>query len=85
MKNKRFKPTNYSRGFYWGKKALKKAYREEGKRGLHKCDRASRTCASYGKDKRVKRTKKGKVLTPKFRAYYRGISYGMLSGYNEVT
>ena len=80
-----YKKSDYSRGFKWGKKTIKKAYREEGKLGLHRCDKASRTCSKYGKNRRIKRTKKGKYLNEPLRSYYLGISSGMLAGYNEIT
>ena len=82
---KKRKKSDYSRGFKWGKKTIKKAYREEGKRGLRKCDKSASTCNKYGSNRKIKRTKKGKYLTEPLRAYYRGISKGMLSGYNEIT
>ena len=83
--SKKYNKSAYSRGFNWGKKTIKKAYREKGKRGLRRCDKSASTCNKYGTNRKIKRTKKGKYLTEPLRAYYRGISKGMLSGYNEIT
>ena len=82
---RKYKKSDYSRGFKWGKKTIKKAYREEGKRGLRMCDKSALTCKKYGTNRKIKRTKKGKYLNEPLRAYYRGISSGMLAGYNEIT
>ena len=82
---KKYQARHYSNGYKWGKKTIKKAYREEGKRGLHRCDKSARTCARYGSNRKIRKTKKGKWLNEPLRAYYRGISKGMLAGYNEVT
>ena len=82
---KKRKKSDYSRGYSWGKKTIKKAYEERGRIGLKECDKASITCKKYGTDRKIKKTKKGKVLNEPLRAYYRGISSGMLAGYNEIT
>ena len=83
MKKKRRK-SSYSRGYSWGKKTIKKAWEDRGHRGVGECDKASITCEKYGKDRTVKKTKKGKVLNEPLRAYYRGISAGMTAGYIEI-
>lgn len=76
--------SDYSRGTKWGRKTIKKAYREDGKVGLSRCDKSAITCKNYGTNRKIKKNKKGKALTEPFRAYYRGIANGMLLGYNDL-
>ena len=82
-KNKK-RSSNYSRGFSWGKETIKREYRILGKKGIALCDKTAFTCEQYGTNQKIKRTKKGKKLTSSLRAYYRGISRGMLAGYNDI-
>lgn len=75
---------SYDRGFRWGKRTILKEYREDGDRGLHRCDKAAKTCRKYGYDMRITKTKKGVPLTASARQYYRGIADGMQDGYDKL-
>ena len=78
------KKSMYERGFSWGKRTILKEYREDGDRGLHRCDKAAETCRKYGCDMRIKQTKNGVPLTASVRQYYRGIADGMQDGYGKL-
>ena len=80
MKNNK----QYKNGFRWGDKAIKKAFMDNGEAGIAACDKAASTCSKYATDMSIKRTAKGKVLTPELRRYYQGIADGMLQGYNSI-
>lgn len=75
---------SYKSGFAWGKRTIKKHYREYGNTGIRICDKSAQTCRKYAEDKKIKKTKTGKPLTSSLRNYYRGIADGMLDGYNEL-
>jgi len=77
------KNSNYVRGFKWGLKTFRKEREEYGIDGIARCDKAGKTCAEYANNKKKIKTAKGKILTKELREYYRGISDGMLHGYNE--
>lgn len=83
MKKKR-KSTNYSRGKTWGRKTIKSEFKFYGKRAIATCDKSAATCSKYGRDRRIKKTKKGKKLNELNRSYYRGIADGMQLGYNDI-
>ena len=74
----------YRSGFRWGDNAIKKAFSDNGETGIAICDKAAATCQKYATDMSLKKTAKGKVLTPELRRYYQGIADGMLEGYNRI-
>ncbi len=75
---------SYLNGKRWGKKTIIANYREFGRTGIGKCDKASETCHRYSTDKKLTKTKKGKPLTANTRSLYAGIADGMLEGYNDI-
>ncbi len=78
------KKSNYQSGKLWGIRTIKKAFREDGDVGLHRCDKAAETCRKYATDMKIRKTKTGRPLTKPMRDYYRGIADGFLDGYNDL-
>ena len=73
----------FKKGKKYGKGIFKDEYYTNGEYGARRADKAHDTCYKYGYDKRVKRNKHGKYLTPKRRTYYKGMANGLLWGYND--
>lgn len=71
----------FKKGKKHGKGIFKDEYKTFGERGMKYLDKAHDTCKKYGYDKRVKKNKHGKYLTPKRRIFYKGMANGLYYGY----
>lgn len=75
--------SNYSKGVRWGKKIFGENLKNFGMEGIHKSDKATRTCADYVSGKR-KKNNIGKKIDSNLKQFYRGVVDGMNEAYRDL-
>lgn len=73
---------SYNKGKRWGHAI----FRANGnsKTGLMKSDAAMATVKRYARDKSVKKTKSGSILTPELRQVYQGVYDGFFEAFSKA-
>lgn len=74
---------DYEKGKRWGFAIFKSNLELYGRAGVRKSDATLTTCRKYERNKKITKTKTGKLLTPASRDAYRGIADGLLEAYGK--